>query len=99
MDCSPPGFSVRGISQTRILEQVAISFSRGPSQPSDQTLISCIPGRFSTTEPPGRANVSSVGGKQGSSASCLLACKLRMAFPTGKIVKMELEEKEKEEQQ
>ena len=33
MDCSLPGSSVRGISQARILEQVAISFSRGSSQP------------------------------------------------------------------
>ena len=29
LDCSPPGFSVHGISQARILEWVAISFSRG----------------------------------------------------------------------
>ena len=38
MDCSPPGFSVHGISQTRILEWVAIPFSRGSSWPRDQTL-------------------------------------------------------------
>ena len=36
------GFSVHGISQARILEQVAISFSRGSSQPSNQTWISCL---------------------------------------------------------
>ena len=35
MDCSPPGSSVHGISQARILEGVAISFSRGSSQPRD----------------------------------------------------------------
>ena len=35
MDHSPPGFSVHGISQTRILEWVAIPFSRGSSQPRD----------------------------------------------------------------
>jgi len=35
MDCSPSGSSVHGISQARILEQVAISFSRGSSQPRD----------------------------------------------------------------
>ena len=34
MDCSPPGSSVWGIFQARILEPVAISFSRGSSQPS-----------------------------------------------------------------
>ena len=32
MDCRPPGSSVHGILQARILEWVAISFSRGPSQ-------------------------------------------------------------------
>ena len=35
MDCSPPDSSVRGILQARILEWVAISFSRGSSQPRD----------------------------------------------------------------
>ena len=35
MDCSPPGSSVHGISQARMLEWVAISFSRGSSQPRD----------------------------------------------------------------
>ena len=51
MDYSPPGFSVHGISQARTLEWVAISFSRGPSWPRDQTRVSCIAGRFFTTEP------------------------------------------------
>ena len=54
MDCSPPGSSVHGISQARILEWVAISSSRWPSQPRDRTCISCvscIAGRFFTTEP------------------------------------------------
>ena len=39
MDCSPPGSSVRGILQTRILEWVSTSFSRGSSQPRDLTRI------------------------------------------------------------
>ena len=42
MDCSPPGSSVHGLSQARILGWVAISFSRGSSQPRDWTCISCI---------------------------------------------------------
>ena len=42
MDCSPPGSSVHGIFQTRILEWVAISFSRQSSQPRDQTHISSL---------------------------------------------------------
>ena len=39
---SPPGSSVRGISQARILEWVAISFSRGSSSPRDWSWVSCI---------------------------------------------------------
>ena len=42
MDYSPPGSSVHGILHARILEWVAISFSRGSSQPRDQTHVSCI---------------------------------------------------------
>ena len=45
VDCSPPGSSVHGILQTRILEWVAISFSRGSSQPRDWTQVSRIAGR------------------------------------------------------
>ena len=48
MDCSLPDFSAHGILQARILEWVAISFSRGSSQPRDQTQVSCIAGRFFT---------------------------------------------------
>ena len=40
MDCSPPGSSVYGVLQARILEWVAISFSRGPYWPRDQTQVS-----------------------------------------------------------
>ena len=49
MDCSPPDSSVHRILQARILEWVAISFSRGSSCPMDQTLVSCIAGGFFTT--------------------------------------------------
>ena len=41
LDCSPPGFSVQGIVEARVLEWVAISFSRGSSQPKDWNSISC----------------------------------------------------------
>ena len=46
-DCSLPGSSVRGILQSKILEWVAISFSRGSSWTKDWTQV-CIAGRFST---------------------------------------------------
>ena len=49
MDCSPPSSSVRGIIfQAKILEWVAISFSRGSSLPRDRTQVSCIADRFFT---------------------------------------------------
>ena len=48
MDCRPPGSSVHGISQARILEWVAMPSSRGSSQPRDQNQNLCIVGRFFT---------------------------------------------------
>ena len=42
MNCSPPGSSVLGISQARKLEQVAISYSRGSSQPRGRARVSCV---------------------------------------------------------
>ena len=52
MDCSPPGSTVHGISQARILEWVAIPFSRGSSRPSVPTRVSAdsLP-----SEPPGKS--------------------------------------------
>ena len=48
MVCSLPGSSVHGIFQAKVLEWVAISFSRGSSWPRDQTQVPCIAGRFFT---------------------------------------------------
>ena len=61
MDCSPPGSSVHGIFRARILEWVAISFSRGFSRPRDRTCVCCTAGNFFTTEPSGKPE----GGGQG----------------------------------
>ena len=56
--CCPPGFSVHGILQAGILKGVAKHSSRGSSQFKYQTRISCIAGRFFTTELVGRpANI------------------------------------------
>ena len=55
MDCSPPGSSVHGVFQARVLEWSAISTSRGSSPPNDRTCISsvsCITGRFFTAKLP-----------------------------------------------
>ena len=57
LDCSPPGSSVHGISQARMLEWVAISFCRRSSRLRDQTHVSCIAGRFFTTESPGMSHI------------------------------------------
>ena len=46
MDCTPPGSPVHVILQTRVLEWVAISFSKGSSRPRDWTHVSHIVGRL-----------------------------------------------------
>ena len=48
MDCSLPGPSIHGIFQARVLEWVAISFSRGSSRLRDQTQVSHVAGRHFT---------------------------------------------------
>jgi len=54
MNYNPPGSAVHGILQARVLEWVAMPFSRGSSQPKDGTHVSCLASRFFTTEPPGK---------------------------------------------
>ena len=46
--CNPMDYTVHGILQARILEWVAFPFSRGSSQPRNQTWVSCTAGRFFT---------------------------------------------------
>ena len=48
MDCGPPGSSVHGILQARILEWIAIPYSKGSSRPRNQTWVSLTAGRFLT---------------------------------------------------
>ena len=48
VDCSPPGSSIRGILQARILQWVAMPVSRGSSQSRDRTQVSHIAGGFFT---------------------------------------------------
>ena len=54
MDCSPPGSSVHGISQVRILEWVANFFSRGLPGPGIKPESPALAGGFFPTEPPGK---------------------------------------------
>ena len=58
VNCSPSGSSVHGIFQARTLEWVAITFSKGSSQPRDQTHISCLlhwQAGSLPADPPGRS--------------------------------------------
>ena len=75
MNCSPPGSSAHEISQARILEWVAISFSRGSSWKRDQTHVSCI-GRqilyhWTTWEVPYYFTLGGRRGKRGSTTLIL----------------------------
>ena len=63
LDCSPPGSSVHGIFQTKILERVAMPSSRGSSQHRDQahiSCVSCITGGFFTYRAIGEAPVTTL---------------------------------------
>ena len=59
MDCSSPSSSIHGIFQARVLEWVAISFSRGSSWPRDRTQVSCIAGWRFTIWATREAHISS----------------------------------------
>ena len=56
VDCSPPGFSVHGVLQTRILEWVAIPFSRGPSWPRVEPQFPTLQANSLLCEPPGKSS-------------------------------------------
>ena len=64
MDCSPPSSSGHGILQARILEWVAISFSKGSSRPRDWTQVSRIAGRCFNLCATGRDNISAHAWRQ-----------------------------------
>ena len=66
MDCSPPSSSVHWILQARILEWVAISFSRESSWPRDWTQVSCIAGRRRFTFWATREDPQILKGRSGS---------------------------------
>ena len=86
MDCSLPGSSVHGILQARILEWVAISFSRGSSQLRDQTRVSRIAGEFFITESPGKPSLAIAAAAAKSLQSCLTLCNPTDGSPPGSSV-------------
>ena len=71
MDSSPPGSSVHEILQARVLERVAIPFSRGSSRPRDWSCIFRIASRFLTTEPSGQPSEQRGAGNQTSGLGVL----------------------------
>ena len=64
--CSPPGSSVHGILQARIWSRLPFPSPRDLPEPRDQIWVSCISGRFFTTEPPGKAPQTHQGLCEGS---------------------------------
>ena len=74
IDCSPPGSSLHGILQARILEWVAIPFSRGPSWLRDWTRVSHTAGRSLPSEPPGETSTIS------RPKSVLLSCRVNTTW-------------------
>ena len=60
VDCSPPGSSVHGVLQARILEWVAISFSRGSFRPRDLTRVSHTAGRLNCLSHQGEPEIHEI---------------------------------------
>ena len=56
LNCSQPDSSVHGILQTRILEWIAVPFSRESFQPRDRTQVSTLQADPLLSEPPGKPN-------------------------------------------
>ena len=84
MDCSLPGSSIHGIFQARILDWVAISFSRRSSWPRDWTRVSHIVGRRFTVWAGTRdqiANIRWIVKKQDSSRKVSTSASLTMGKP------------------
>ena len=76
--CDPMNYTVHGILQARILEWVAVPFSRGPSQPRDWTQVSGLAGGFFTSWATREAHFQSIpvhfllssGGASGKEPVC-----------------------------
>ena len=75
MDCSPPGSSVYGIIQSRILEWATMPSSRESSPPRDWTCVSCSADRFFTAELLGKPLACDTSsGKPGKANVCIFYC-------------------------
>ena len=86
VDCGPPGSSVHGIFQARMLEWDAISFSGGFSWTRDWYMSPVLAGRFFTTKPPGKLTHVSVCVCVCVTQSCLTLCDSMDCSPPGSSV-------------
>ena len=82
MGCSSPGSSVHGILQTRILEWVVISSSRGSSDPGMEPVSLTLAGEVFTTEPLGKTSKEEIPMyyKGNRKKMCNIWCEFRYAF-------------------
>ena len=80
--CDPMDYIFHGILQARILEWVAFPFSRGSSQPRDQTQVSCIAGEFFTSGATWETHAAAAKSLQ----SCLTLCDPIDGSPPGSAV-------------
>ena len=83
MDCSPPGSSVHGILQARILERVAISFSRGSFQPRIEPGSPVLQADSFLSEPPGKPHIVAAAAAAKSLQSCPTLCETIDGSPPG----------------
>ena len=74
MDCSPPGTFVHGISQARMLEWVAISFSRGSVQPGIEPRSPALQEDFLQFKPPGKPNLKGTKAQWNGATDVLELC-------------------------
>ena len=99
VDCSPPGSSLHGFLQARILAWLAMPASRGSSRPRNQTCSSCIADRFFPAEPPQKTQRylywDLVGRPQGCCKTSYNAMKppptLRQTSPASKVQRAKVE--------
>ena len=86
VDCSPPESPVHGISQARILERVALVFSKGSSWPGNGIRNSCTAGGLFTVGPPEKPLWDSAAAAAKSLESCLTLCDPRDSSPPGSAI-------------
>ena len=87
MDCSPPGSSVHGILQARILEWIAIPFSRGYCQPRNRTGVSSLQVDSLLSESPGKTRLPIIPAAAAKSLqSCPTLCDPIDGNPPGPAV-------------